>query len=82
MNLQVGWTDTLIGPAGLVLAVAFGALHAAPGGGDKIVDFVPVDYVINSMVACAFYCGTKMKHLEERRGDPMVVHCGTSCDNP
>lgn len=36
-----GWIDSLVGPAGLVLAVALGALHAAPGREDLVVDFVP-----------------------------------------
>eukprot|EP00282_Hemiselmis_andersenii_P028079 CAMPEP_0169481844 /NCGR_PEP_ID=MMETSP1042-20121227/30347_1 /TAXON_ID=464988 /ORGANISM="Hemiselmis andersenii, Strain CCMP1180" /LENGTH=170 /DNA_ID=CAMNT_0009596649 /DNA_START=88 /DNA_END=597 /DNA_ORIENTATION=- len=56
---SVGWTDTLIGPAGLVLAVAFGVLHVAPGKEELIVDFVPVDYVVNTLLISTLHCASR-----------------------
>eukprot|EP00286_Rhodomonas_abbreviata_P021695 CAMPEP_0181299832 /NCGR_PEP_ID=MMETSP1101-20121128/6563_1 /TAXON_ID=46948 /ORGANISM="Rhodomonas abbreviata, Strain Caron Lab Isolate" /LENGTH=325 /DNA_ID=CAMNT_0023405021 /DNA_START=219 /DNA_END=1193 /DNA_ORIENTATION=- len=41
-----GWMDSLVGPAGL--------LHTAPGREEMVVDFVPVDLVINALLAAAW----------------------------
>jgi hypothetical protein len=50
--------DSLLGPSGLVVAVAVGALHVAPGDPHLVVDFIPVDIVVNAALACAWYKGT------------------------
>ncbi|KAJ1487483.1 male sterility protein-domain-containing protein [Baffinella frigidus] len=85
-----GWTDSLAGPAGLVLAVALGALHTAPGDPCNVVDFVPVDTVVASMLASAWFMashgggapGGGKAAAACARGEPLVVHCSSSGDNP
>jgi hypothetical protein len=49
--------DSVLGPSGLVMAVALGALHVAPGDPDLIVDFIPVDFVVNAALASSWFCG-------------------------
>ena len=80
---QPGWIDSLLGPSGLVLAVAVGALHVAPGDANLLVDFVPVDIVVNAMIACAWYRGVGAGCGKVRKGgEATVVHVGTSSRNP
>jgi len=55
--LSQGWMDSVLGPSGLVMAVALGALHVAPGDPDLIVDFIPVDFVVNAALASSWFCG-------------------------
>jgi len=74
-----GWVDTLIGPGGLVLATALGMLHVMPGNPRNIVDLVPVDYVINCIVSCAWYAAT---HTLPHGAPRPVVHIGSSSKNP
>jgi len=50
-----GWVDSLIGPAGLVLAAGLGALHTMPGLPDCIMDVIPVDLVANTILAASWY---------------------------
>ena len=52
--------DSVLGPSGLVMAVALGALHVAPGDPDLIVDFIPVDFVVAAALASAWFHGRGM----------------------
>eukprot|EP01087_Luapelamoeba_hula_P000729 TRINITY_DN1053_c0_g2_i1.p1 TRINITY_DN1053_c0_g2~~TRINITY_DN1053_c0_g2_i1.p1 ORF type:complete len:581 (+),score=85.60 TRINITY_DN1053_c0_g2_i1:63-1805(+) len=50
-----GWVDTMIGPAGLSVAGALGFLRFVRADPNYIVDFIPVDYVCNAILASAWY---------------------------
>lgn len=50
-----GWIDNLNGPTGLLLAIGKGLLRSLNVNHNVIADCVPVDVVVNTMVASAFY---------------------------
>uniref|UniRef100_A0A7S4K5V7 Fatty acyl-CoA reductase n=1 Tax=Guillardia theta TaxID=55529 RepID=A0A7S4K5V7_GUITH len=78
---EPGWIDTLVGPTGLVLAVAAGVLHVAPGRDDFVVDFIPVDFVVNCMLSCAWFVSSG-KEGSLGRSSLKIVNIGSSGRNP
>jgi fatty acyl-CoA reductase len=50
-----GWTDNYNGPAGLSVAIGTGVLRVAPSHGATKADVVPVDGVVNFIIAAAWY---------------------------
>lgn len=50
-----GWIDNLNGPTGLLLAIGKGLLRSLNCNHSVIADCVPVDVVVNTMIASAFY---------------------------
>lgn len=50
-----GWIDNLNGPTGLILAIGKGLLRSMRVTRDIKADIVPVDIVVNTMIASAFY---------------------------
>ena len=50
----VGWVDNWNGPTGIVSAVGKGLFHTIMCKSDSIADLIPVDIVINLMVAAAW----------------------------
>ena len=46
-----GWTDTLMGPAGLYLACGKGVLRVMKGDPKAVADVVPVDLVVGMVIA-------------------------------
>ncbi|KAL7032636.1 hypothetical protein ACKWTF_007368 [Chironomus riparius] len=53
-----GWVDNWNGPTGIVSAVGKGIFHTIMCNEESIADFIPVDLVINLMVAAAWKTGT------------------------
>eukprot|EP01126_Amoeba_proteus_P029801 TRINITY_DN2943_c0_g1_i13.p1 TRINITY_DN2943_c0_g1~~TRINITY_DN2943_c0_g1_i13.p1 ORF type:complete len:483 (-),score=78.56 TRINITY_DN2943_c0_g1_i13:83-1531(-) len=72
-----GWVDSLIGPAGLSLAAGLGALHAMPGLPDGIMDIIPVDLVVNAILAATYH--TAINPPRERLP---IYHIATGAKNP
>ncbi|XP_065349011.1 putative fatty acyl-CoA reductase CG5065 [Cloeon dipterum] len=54
----VGWNDNLNGPIGITAGVAMGVIRTMNVDVDMNADFVPVDYVVNSMIASAWDIAT------------------------
>lgn len=54
----VGWVDNWNGPTGIMSAVGKGIFHTIMCNEDSIADFIPVDIVINLMVAAAWRTAT------------------------
>lgn len=72
-----GWVDSFLGAAGIVSAVGLGLLHFVIGVGTNVVDLIPVDYVVNTILAISYHTATNPP------GDRMAIyHCATSSRNP
>jgi len=72
-----GWVDSYIGASGLIAATGLGVLHCMNGRGHQIVDFVPVDFVVDHILAAAWHSA------ENPPGDRMpIYHASSSFRNP
>ncbi|XP_044764595.1 fatty acyl-CoA reductase wat-like [Coccinella septempunctata] len=49
-----GWIDNMYGVTGVVAGAAMGALRTMPAEPDNNAEFVPVDFVINNIIAAAW----------------------------
>ncbi|KAI4454517.1 male sterility protein 2-related [Holotrichia oblita] len=47
-----GWTDNINGPTGLLIGAGKGVIRTMYCNSDRYADFMPVDIVANSLVAC------------------------------
>lgn len=92
-----GWVDNLNGPTGLILAIGKGLLRTMHVKGKVVADMIPVDVVVNTMIATSFYTAKKYNKLDEVSGDdrsttseevlnekqtPLIVHCTSGDTNP
>jgi fatty acyl-CoA reductase len=74
----VGWVDNWNGPTGIVSAVGKGIFHTIMCKEDSIADMVPVDIVINLMVAAGWRTGTTKSY-----GKQMTIYnCCTGVTKP
>jgi len=72
-----GWADSYIGAAGLVAATGLGVLHGMNGKGGNIVDFFPVDYVVNIILSACWHTAANPP------GERMpIYHAASSTRNP
>lgn len=71
-----GWLDNWNGPTGIISAVGNGVFRTIICEKDYVVDVVPVDIVINLMIAAAWRKGTT------KFGQIQVYNCVTSKQNP
>eukprot|EP01119_Soliformovum_irregulare_P011684 TRINITY_DN2952_c0_g1_i1.p1 TRINITY_DN2952_c0_g1~~TRINITY_DN2952_c0_g1_i1.p1 ORF type:complete len:572 (-),score=151.65 TRINITY_DN2952_c0_g1_i1:42-1637(-) len=76
-----GWVDVLLGPGGLFLAVGMGALRVMHGSSNNVADFIPVDIVVNAIIASAW------RHATDRNPEPAshpvpIYQIGTSDRHP
>ncbi|KAK7600946.1 hypothetical protein V9T40_008387 [Parthenolecanium corni] len=59
-----GWINNLYGPTGLVAAAGIGLVHTLHSNKDCKANIVPCDYVINALVAVAWYTAKHWKPLK------------------
>jgi len=52
---HIGWVDNLAALSGFIFVYGIGLLHSAPGKFSNCANFIPVDYVVNSIIASAVY---------------------------
>lgn len=71
-----GWVDNLNGPTGLILAIGKGLLRTMHVKHEVVADVVPVDVVVNTMIASGFYVAVSNNKLTSN-GD-LVVDSKTS----
>lgn len=57
-----GWLDNYNGPTGLYVAHNMGVLHCMVGKKEAAADIIPVDVVINMMLASAWFRGSGKTH--------------------
>ncbi|XP_063925301.1 putative fatty acyl-CoA reductase CG8306 [Zophobas morio] len=71
-----GWTISKNGPQGFLMGAAKGVIRRLPVGRNLIYDYIPVDMVINNLLAAGFSAGTKQAKAVE------VYHCTSSTRKP
>ncbi|KAA0724491.1 Fatty acyl-CoA reductase 1 [Triplophysa tibetana] len=74
-----GWIDNFNGPSGIFIAAGKGILRTMRASNNAVADLVPVDVVINTTLAAAWYSGSQ-KHSRPR--SMMVYNCTTGGINP
>lgn len=90
-----GWVDNLNGPTGLVLAIGKGLLRTMHVKHECKADIVPVDVVVNTMIASAYFVAKRNNKLnvspamsesniaeEETIPKPYIIHCNSGDLNP
>jgi fatty acyl-CoA reductase len=55
-----GWTDNMYGPAGLFMGAGHGVVHCSRIRDNLTLDMVPVDFVVNCMIAAAWKTANEM----------------------
>ncbi|KAF1665585.1 Fatty acyl-CoA reductase 1, partial [Aptenodytes patagonicus] len=71
-----GWIDNFNGPSGLFIAAGKGILRTMRASNSAVADLVPVDVVVNTTLAAAWYSGVN------RPRNVMVYNCTTGGTNP
>jgi hypothetical protein len=71
-----GWTDTLAAGGGITFACTSGLMHYVYSQPSSKIDFIPVDYTVNTILCCSAFSA--------RQKDPLVLvfHSSTSHLNP
>lgn len=66
-----GWIDNLNGPTGLILAIGKGLIRSMHAKRDCKADIIPVDIVVNTMIASVYYAaktkGSLKSSIDERQ---------------
>lgn len=52
-----GWTISKNGPQGFLMGASKGVIRRLPVGKELVYDYIPVDVVVNSLVAAGFHAG-------------------------
>jgi len=73
-----GWTNSKNGPQGFIMGAAAGVVRRLPVGKHLVYDYIPVDVVINTMIAAAVYTDINKDTLSA----PPIFHCTTSVQRP
>lgn len=71
-----GWVDNFNGPTGLVSALAKGMFRTMMCEKNYVADMVPVDIVINLMIAAAWRTATR------KSNNLLIYNCCTGQRNP
>ncbi|KAJ7416794.1 Fatty acyl-CoA reductase 1 [Willisornis vidua] len=66
-----GWIDNFNGPSGIFIAAGKGILRTMRASNDAVADLIPVDVVVNTTLAAAWYSGVN------RPRKLMVYNCTT-----
>ncbi|XP_018559666.1 fatty acyl-CoA reductase 1 isoform X2 [Lates calcarifer] len=74
-----GWIDNFNGPSGIFIAAGKGILRTMRASNDAVADLVPVDVVINTTLAAAWYSGSQTCN---RPKNILVYNCTTGGINP
>ncbi|XP_069079663.1 fatty acyl-CoA reductase 1 isoform X4 [Pleurodeles waltl] len=71
-----GWIDNFNGPSGLFIAAGKGILRTMRASNSAVADLIPVDVVVNTTLAAAWYSGVN------RPRNIIVYNCTTGGTNP
>nr|QLI61993.1 fatty acyl-CoA reductase 3 [Streltzoviella insularis] len=66
-----GWTDSVYGPTGLMIGIGTGVLRTMYMNVNKVADMVPVDLVVNAILASAWYTA---KHFKENQTSNIPIY--------
>ncbi|CAG9770049.1 unnamed protein product [Ceutorhynchus assimilis] len=71
-----GWTISKNGPQGFLMGASKGVIRRLPVAKELIYDYIPVDIVVNNLLAAGYHAGaTQTKQLE-------IYHSTSSTRNP
>ncbi|XP_023673586.1 fatty acyl-CoA reductase 1-like isoform X2 [Paramormyrops kingsleyae] len=71
-----GWIDNLNGPSGVLVAAGKGVMRTMMADNNAVADIIPVDVVINLMLAAGWYTAV------QRPQSTLVYNCTTGGVNP
>ncbi|XP_070493146.1 putative fatty acyl-CoA reductase CG8306 [Chironomus tepperi] len=71
-----GWTISKNGPQGFLMGASKGVIRRLPVDPKLIYDYIPVDMVVNQVIATAYHVAQK------KSGELSIFHCTTSSCNP
>lgn len=71
-----GWTISKNGPQGFLMGASKGVVRRLPVGTSLIYDYIPVDMVVNQVLATGCHVAQK------RSGELSIFHCTSSTYNP
>ncbi|XP_075423523.1 fatty acyl-CoA reductase 1 isoform X3 [Ascaphus truei] len=74
-----GWIDNFNGPSGLFIAAGKGILRTMRASNNAVADLIPVDVVVNTTLAAAWYSGV---NRYSRPRNIIVYNCTTGGTNP
>ncbi|KAF7225061.1 fatty acyl-CoA reductase 1 isoform X1 [Nothobranchius furzeri] len=74
-----GWIDNFNGPSGIFIAAGKGILRTMRASNNAVADLVPVDVVINTTLAAAWFSGSQRVN---RPKNILVYNCTTGSINP
>ncbi|KAK3928853.1 Fatty acyl-CoA reductase wat [Frankliniella fusca] len=86
-----GWINNVYGPTGVVMGAGVGLLKVLHCDGELRADMVPVDMVINNIIAAAWDMGLSKENQQneeakveesEHEADPAVLNFVSSPDSP
>jgi fatty acyl-CoA reductase len=70
----LGWVDNLAALSGFIFVFGIGLVNAAPGRFSNAANFIPVDYVVNTIIAVC------VKHAQ--KDSLLVCHAASPGNNP
>lgn len=84
-----GWINNVYGPTGVVMGAGVGLIKVLHCDGDRVADMVPVDMVINNIIAVAWDVAVSKENqqneevkADDTEADPPVVNFVSSPDSP
>jgi len=70
----VGWVDNLAALSGFIFIFGIGLVNMAPGKFSNAANFIPVDYVVNCIIASAA--------AHQGKNSLLVCHAANTINNP
>ncbi|XP_060844912.1 putative fatty acyl-CoA reductase CG8306 [Rhopalosiphum padi] len=77
-----GWTISKNGPQGFIMGALKGVVRRLPVSQSLIYDYIPVDVVINTIIAATWFSAQLPESTPTVDGQTPVFHCTTSTCNP
>nr|BAH72236.1 ACYPI008061 [Acyrthosiphon pisum] len=77
-----GWTVSKNGPQGFIMGASKGVVRRLPVNKSLIYDYIPVDVVINTMIAGTWFSAQLPDSTPTVDGQTPIFHCTTSTCNP
>ncbi|CAB3257461.1 unnamed protein product [Arctia plantaginis] len=75
-----GWTDSVYGPAGLVVGIGTGVLRTMYMDEEKVADLIPVDLCVNAILASAWF--TAKNYKENQTSHIPIYNFVSGAQNP
>nr|CAH7741178.1 unnamed protein product [Callosobruchus chinensis] len=77
-----GWTISKNGPQGFFMGASKGVIRRLPVASRLIYDYIPVDIVVNNMLAAGYYAGFFFISGVTKPQNVTIFHATTSTRNP